>query len=377
MVASGIVSKPLKRVALVTSGLGTAYGGIGVVAKSIKAALEPYCKVSVWQHPPFWPRPLRIAKIAGHVFLGSQNPPDLVIYDHVHLAVLHGIVPKFRGVPSAVFIHGVEVWQPLHGRRREALLGASAIIANSTTTVEASRRVNPWLPDVRVAWLGIRSHSRQIDPGALPPTTLIVGRMSSPERYKGHDAVLNAWPLIRAAVPAAELVVIGTGADEPRLKRRVRDERLQGIEFRGRVSDEERDRAYCSSRLLFYPSEQEGFGLAGIEAASFGVPFLGLRWDGCCRAVSGRERCRACQRSTAREHCRGSHSRPHGCFTCLETWKHGIRESSQHIPGKSFRSATSTGVSEGANHRFLRRSAADGLAERQSCVNQRERELRE
>ena len=101
--------------------------------------------------------------------------------------------------------------------------------------------------------------------------------MSSPERYKGHDAVLNAWPLIRAAVPAAELVVIGTGADEPRLKRRVRDERLQGIEFRGRVSDEERDRAYCSSRLLFYPSEQEGFGLAGIEAASFGVPFLGLR----------------------------------------------------------------------------------------------------
>ena len=276
MVASGIVSKPVNKVALVTSGLGTPYGGIGVVANSIKAALEPCCKVSVWQHPPFWPRPLRIAKIAGHVFLGSQNPPDLVIYDHVHLAVLHGIVPKFRGVPYAVFIHGVEVWQPLHGRRREALLGASTIIANSTTTVEATRRVNPWLPDVQVTWLGIRGQSTRIDPGALPPTTLIVGRMSSPERYKGHDAVLNAWPLIRAAVPAAELIVIGTGADEPRLKRRVRDERLQGIRFRGRVSDEERDRAYCCSRLLFYPSEQEGFGLAGIEAASFGVPFLGL-----------------------------------------------------------------------------------------------------
>jgi phosphatidylinositol alpha-1,6-mannosyltransferase len=277
MVASGIISKPLKRVALVTSGLGTTYGGIGVVAKSMKAALEPNCKVSVWQHPPFWPRPLRIAKIAGHVFLGSQNPPDLVIYDHVHLAVLHGIVPKFRSVPYVVFIHGVEVWQPLRGRRREALLGASVIVANSATTAAIARKFNPWLPDVQVAWLGIRSQSKQIDPGALPPTTLIVGRMSSPERYKGHDAVLNAWPVIRSAVPAAELVVVGTGADEPRLRRRVRDEQLQGIRFRGRVSDEERDRAYCSSRLLFYPSEQEGFGLAGIEAASVGVPFLGLR----------------------------------------------------------------------------------------------------
>jgi phosphatidyl-myo-inositol dimannoside synthase len=103
-----------------------------------------------------------------------------------------------------------------------------------------------------------------------------VGRMSSPERYKGHDSVMDAWPLIRAAIPQAQLTIIGTGSDEPRLRRRVEQEHLAGIRFLGRVSDEERDRAYCSSRLLFYPSEQEGFGLAGIEAASFGVPFIGL-----------------------------------------------------------------------------------------------------
>jgi phosphatidylinositol alpha-1,6-mannosyltransferase len=276
MVPPGVVSSSQKTVALVTSGLGTAYGGIGVVAKAIQAALEPDCKVLVWQHPPFWPRPLRIGKIAAHVLLGSRRRPDLVIYDHVHLAVLHAMVPRFRSVPYAVFIHGVEVWQPLGGRRRETLLGASAIVANSATTVLATRRANPWLPKAEVAWLGIRGSSRRVDPGQLPPNCLIVGRMSSPERYKGHDAVMNAWPLIRAAVPNAQLTIIGTGSDEPRLRRRVEEEHLSGIRFLGRVSDEERDRLYCSSRLLFYPSEQEGFGLAGIEAASFGVPFMGL-----------------------------------------------------------------------------------------------------
>ena len=276
MLRSGVASKPRKRVALVTSGLGTPYGGIGVVAQSIHSALDPYCDVRVWQHPPFWPRPLRIGKIAAHVLLGSQHPPDLVIYDHVHLAVLHATVPKFRKVPYVVFIHGVEVWQALGGRRREALMGASVIVANSATTVALTRRANPWLPRVEVAWLGIRGTSRQVDPGKLPPRTLIVGRMSSPERYKGHDAVMNAWPLIRAAVPEATLTIIGTGSDEARLRNRVKNENLEGIRFLGRVSDEERDRAYCSSRLLFYPSEQEGFGLAGVEAASFGVPFLGL-----------------------------------------------------------------------------------------------------
>jgi phosphatidyl-myo-inositol dimannoside synthase len=276
MVALGIPSDSSKRVALVTSGLGTVYGGIGVVARSISAALERYCRVSIWQHPPFWPRPLRIAKIAAHVLLGSQSPPDFVIYDHVHLAVLHALIPKFRRVPYAVFIHGVEVWQPLRGRRREALLGASVIVANSAATVAATRRFNPWLPNVEVAWLGIPATSHQVNPGNLPPTALIVGRMSSPERYKGHDAVMDAWPLIRAAVLDAKLVIIGTGQDEARLRRRVQQEHLQGIRFLGRVSDAERDRAYCSSRLLFYPSEQEGFGLAGIEAAAVGVPFLGL-----------------------------------------------------------------------------------------------------
>jgi phosphatidylinositol alpha-1,6-mannosyltransferase len=265
-----------KRVALVTSGLGTAYGGIGVVAKSIKSALESTCDISVWQHPPFWPRSARIARVAAQVFLGSLNPPDLIVYDHVHLAVLHGSIPKLRGIPYVVFLHGVEVWQPLVGRRREALLGATLLIANSATTVAGTRAANPWLPNVEVVWLGVLASLQPIDAGLLPPVGLIVGRMSRPERYKGHDAVMDAWPLIRAAVPDAKFVIVGTGDDEPRLRRRVEQERLQGIEFRGRLSDAERDLAYRSARLVFYPSDQEGFGLAGVEALAFGVPLLGL-----------------------------------------------------------------------------------------------------
>jgi phosphatidylinositol alpha-1,6-mannosyltransferase len=199
-----------------------------------------------------------------------------IIYNHVHLAVLHGSIAKLRRIPYVVFLHGVEVWQPLVGRRREALLGASLLIANSATTVAATRAVNPWLPHVEVVWLGVSVTAQPIDAGVLPPVGLIVGRMSSPERYKGHDAVMDAWPLVRAAVPDAKLVIVGTGDDEPRLRRRVEQEQLQAIEFRGRLSDAKRDLAYRSGRLLFYPSDQEGFGLAGVEALAFGVPLLGL-----------------------------------------------------------------------------------------------------
>ena len=267
----------IESVALVTSGLGTPYGGIGVVAEAIADAVRPGAEVRIWKHPAFWPRPLRVARVSGHMWLSSRRPPDLIIYDHLHLAVLHSTVARLREIPYVVFLHGVEAWQELKGRRQEALLGATGLIANSATTVVLTRAANPWLPKVEVVWLGVRMDSKPpIAAGEFPPRCLIVGRMATPERYKGHDAVLDAWPLIRAAVPQATLSIIGEGDDRARLQRRVGNENLQGIEFRGRVSDHARDQAYRSSRLLFYPSQQEGFGLAGVEAAGHGLPFVGL-----------------------------------------------------------------------------------------------------
>jgi phosphatidylinositol alpha-1,6-mannosyltransferase len=265
------------RVALVTSGVGTARGGIGVVAELMMSALRRDADVYVWQHPASWPRMVRIGLAYGRSLLGSFRRPDLVIYDHTHLAPLHNFIPSLRNIPYAVFLHGVEVWEPVVGSRREALRRASLLLANSSTTETAARMMNPWLPKPEVVWLAVRGQPNPTDLSCAPPVGLMVGRMSSSERLKGHDQVLDAWPEIRVAVPNARLLIVGTGDDLPRLRRRVRDEHISGIEFRGRLDDAERDRLYRSSRLLFFPSRQEGFGIVAAEAASFGVPILGLR----------------------------------------------------------------------------------------------------
>jgi glycosyltransferase involved in cell wall biosynthesis len=109
-----------------------------------------------------------------------------------------------------------------------------------------------------------------------PPVGLIVGRMADSERLKGHDSVMDAWPLIKSSVPNARLIIVGTGNDKHRLENRVKTEHLAGVEFCGWIDDEQRDQMYRSCRMLFYPSKQEGYGSAGAEAASFGVPVLGL-----------------------------------------------------------------------------------------------------
>lgn len=264
------------KIALLTSGLGTRHGGIGVVAESIVSALEKDSDISVWEHHAFWPRFARIPAAVGRTFWGSLKTPDFVLYDHVDLAILHAIIPRLRPIPYAVFLHGIEVWKPIVGRRREALLGASLLLVNSATTRTETRIFNPWLPKVKVTWLGVERQNEIADVGSNPPVGLIVGRMADSERLKGHDAVMDAWPLIKSAVPDAKLMIVGNGNDKGRLQKRVKTEQLRGVEFFDRVNDKQRDQIYRSCRLLFYPSRQEGFGLAGVEAASFGVPLLGL-----------------------------------------------------------------------------------------------------
>jgi phosphatidylinositol alpha-1,6-mannosyltransferase len=240
------------------------------------SALQQNAEVLIWQHPPFWPRPFRISTILWRTFWGSLKPVDLVIYDHVHLAVLHSVIPMLKRVPYVVFLHGVEVWLPLSGRRREALLNADLLLSNSATTVAQARSFNPWLPEVEVTWLGVPNQAQPANVASSEPVGLIVGRIVGEERYKGHDAVIDAWPIIRVAVPDAKLMIVGTGDDEPRLRKRVTQEHIDGIKFCGRLSDADRDAMYRSCRLLFFASKGEGFGLAGVEAASFGVPILGL-----------------------------------------------------------------------------------------------------
>jgi phosphatidyl-myo-inositol dimannoside synthase len=265
-----------RKVVLVTSGLGTPHGGIGVVSQSILKALAQQHEVALWRHPVALPRFLRKGIFGALALWGALRVPDFVFYEHVHLAVIHQFLPQLKHVPYGVFLHGIEVWEPLVSRRREALLRANVLLANSATTVAAARAVNPWLPEVTVTWLGVPRRQSAMPAGDLPPVGLIVGRMASVERLKGHDPVLDAWPEICTAIPQAKLFIVGSGNDLARLRRRVGQEQIRGVEFLGRLTDQERDQLLARSRLFFFPSKQEGFGLAGVEAAAGGIPVLGL-----------------------------------------------------------------------------------------------------
>jgi glycosyltransferase involved in cell wall biosynthesis len=269
-------SRTTPRAVLVTSGLGTAFGGIGVVSEVVSGALAKTSTLTICRHHHRWPRLLRGTELVAKATTAGFLRPRAIIYTHVDLARIHSLVPTFRKTPYAVILHGLDVWYSLDSMRRRALEQAALLIAVSQTTVSLARKANPWFPDTAVTWLGVQ---RQVSSSPIcerEPIALMVGRMDVRTGQKGHDQVLDAWAAIVAAVPTARLLMIGEGSDRPRLMRRVAQEGLRGVEFTGYVSDTVRDELYRKARVFLFPSSQEGFGLAAFEAAAAGMPVIGL-----------------------------------------------------------------------------------------------------
>jgi glycosyltransferase involved in cell wall biosynthesis len=95
-----------------------------------------------------------------------------------------------------------------------------------------------------------------------PPCVLFVGRLVE---HKGVRDAVEAWRRSQVGLP---LVVAGTG---PR-----RDEmEAAGAEVLGWLDPPGLSRAYARARALLLPSRwQEPFGIAGLEAATMGIPVV-------------------------------------------------------------------------------------------------------
>ena len=284
-------------------------GGIAVVSRSIARALEEETRAGHLERvdrvlllertQEAAPPPLRGEQ---HLARGSQARfvwqtwrshrrfrHDLVCFDLVGLArsVLFPL-PGFPPKRFAVFVHGAEIETARRGARARALREAHHLLVNSEFTAAALRAAIPSRADrIRVVPLCIDPERiaqwEAVDKGAplvREPAALLVGRMWSEERGKGHDALIEGWPEVRRRVPAAELWIVGEGDDTGRMQGLARDRGVaDAVRFLGRVSDAELGALYRRASVFAMPSRQEGFGLVYAEAMWHGLPCIGSTAD--------------------------------------------------------------------------------------------------
>jgi phosphatidylinositol alpha-1,6-mannosyltransferase len=231
----------------------------------------------------------RLAMALAMVEAIASRRFDAVMYLLVNQATL-GLIPGHP--PYSVWLIGREMFDRLSPWRRRALASAGRVFSISRNTGDVARRVNPGFRPPRIVYPCVEPGAFDIPDDALTPPSrrrpavLIVGSMHAGLMYKGHRALVDAWPTVLAACPAAELWIVGGGVARPEVESRAArlpDGVRSRIRFFGPIDEAHLSRLYASARVFAMPSAGEGFGLVYAEAAKFGLPCIAGRSD------SGRE----------------------------------------------------------------------------------------
>lgn len=104
---------------------------------------------------------------------------------------------------------------------------------------------------------------------------LAVGRLSY---EKGFDLLLDAWKIVCQKHPDWMLNIVGTGLEEQKLFIQAEGLKINHkVTFHGLQSD--LVPFYKKASIFCLPSRVEGFGLALIEAQSFGIPVVAFNCE--------------------------------------------------------------------------------------------------
>ena len=220
--------------------------------------------------------------------LQSLRRVNWLLFTHVGIARAQLRVPKQWRRPYAVMLHGIEAWDATLDRERIAALHAARMrIAISPHTARRVAAAHPHLPPIETCLLALLPDEEHPDrvPGDTrvdfgPHSVVIVGRMSSTERYKGHDQLILAWPRVLAEVPDANLVMVGRGDDVERLHAKAAAVGVaRNVHFTGFLPDVALRAVLRHTAAFAMPSRGEGFGLVYLQAMRAGIPCLGSRDD--------------------------------------------------------------------------------------------------
>ena len=216
--------------------------------------------------------------------------PEVVLSAHVVTSPAARVIGRTLGVPIVQYLHGVEA-QARPRLCAFAVRCADAVIAVSRHTASLAHGAGGSEPAIHTIPPGV---DVPLDVARRPgstPTLVTVSQLAY--RYKGHDVIARALPLVAANVPGVRWMVVGDGplrgfVEELASTYGVADR----LVMTGTVSDAERDRLLDEAHVFCMPSRVpasgvggEGFGIAYLEASARALPAVAARSGGTLDAV--------------------------------------------------------------------------------------------
>lgn len=228
------------------------------------------------------------------VFQALRFRPHVTLSAHIVTSPAAATIRRAVGTRTVQYFHAKEIG----AKPKLAMFAAQQaheVIAVSAYTAGLIRATGASPARLTLISPGVDLPKEATPLPAERPTFLTIARLE--DRYKGHDVLIRALPLIRAKVPEVEWAVVGDGPLRPGLEHLAHSHGVAGaVRFLGSVSDEERNRWLRRSQVLAMPSRLpaggfagEGFGIVYLEAGAYGKPVVAGNVGGALDAVADGE----------------------------------------------------------------------------------------
>lgn len=235
------------------------------------------------------------------IVLGKQA--NVVVLSHINLLLFAWMIKKISPKTRIILLaHGIEVWRNLSVWKKAFLQKNAEIWAVSKFTSNVLQEKH------HIPSANIRVLNNCLDPHLkLPvsfnkPTALLdkyeleknqpiiftLTRISSFEKYKGYDLVIEAVAELKKTYPNIQYLIAGKADcdEKERLLKLIHQLGLaNNVKLLGYLSDQELTDHFLLADVFIMPSKKEGFGIVFIEAAACGCKVIAGNQDGSTDAL--------------------------------------------------------------------------------------------
>lgn len=240
-------------------------------------------------------KPLNINKVSTFEFIrlsirSAMGGCNVIICGHINYLYLCVFLKICTNSKLVLMAHGIEVWG---GNKKKALL-ASWIDSIWHVSFFTKKKMSKWLTSYKkqYTWLpnliNLEKYKKRPKNEDIQKkyglehkkVLLTVSRLSSTERYKGHDELISVMPRLILLYPDIRYLIVGDGDDRTRLEYKVSQLGIEDyVVFTGYISQEEKLDLYAISNVFVMVGAGEGFGLVYLESLACGTPVVGSILD--------------------------------------------------------------------------------------------------
>ncbi len=203
-----------------------------------------------------------------------------------------------KKIPVMCLAHGNELLYSNNINKKNRIISTLSktknIIANSSYTASVVKDLLGNKKEIKFVLPGAND-LRNIDSDNFfnikgDPVILTLGRL---EKRKGHKLVLHAIQKIKTVFPNIKYLIAGEGKEKQNLIKLSKEYNVKNnVDFIGSVNESQKKFLFENIDLMIMPTIDdtnnrsiEGFGIAYIEAAFFGIPSLVTNVGGTTEAV--------------------------------------------------------------------------------------------